>query len=146
MKLNRALAYSYLRFSHPDQAKGDSQRRQTELRDTWLARHPTIQLETSLTLEDKGVSGFTGQHRDNPAGNALAAFVSLVKKGRIAQGSYLIVENLDRLSREDIIPALSLLLDLISSGIRVVQLLPAESVYDAKSNPMQIMQAIMELS
>ena len=41
---------------------------------------------------------------------------------------------------------MSLLLDLIQSGIRVVQLLPVETVYDAKSNPMHLMMAIMELS
>jgi DNA invertase Pin-like site-specific DNA recombinase len=141
-----ALAYSYLRFSHPDQAKGDSQRRQTELRDAWLARHPKVRLVTGLTLEDKGVSGYTGRHRDNPDRHALAAFLALVEAGRIVRGSYLIVENLDRLSREDIIPALSLLLDLIQNGIRVVQLLPVETVYDAQSNPMHLMMAIMELS
>jgi DNA invertase Pin-like site-specific DNA recombinase len=145
MKTAKTPAYSYIRFSHPDQAKGDSLRRQTELRDAWLARN-RVALDTSLTLEDKGISGFTGEHRSNPDRHALAAFVALVKKGRIPKGSYLIVESLDRLSREDIIPALSLLLDLISSGIRVVQLLPVEAVYDAKSNPMNLMMAIMELS
>jgi DNA invertase Pin-like site-specific DNA recombinase len=145
MKHSKSLAYSYLRFSHPDQAKGDSLRRQTELRDAWLARNHAA-LDTSLTLEDKGVSAFNGDHRGNPDRHALAAFVSLVTKGRISRGSYLIVENLDRLSREDIIPALSLLLDLIQSGIRVVQLIPVETVYDAKSNPMHLMMAIMELS
>ena len=31
-----ATAYSYIRFSHPDQAKGDSLRRQEEARDAWL--------------------------------------------------------------------------------------------------------------
>jgi DNA invertase Pin-like site-specific DNA recombinase len=142
---SKTLAYSYIRFSHPDQAKGDSLRRQTELRDAWLARN-RVTLDTSLTLEDKGVSGYTGEHRDNPDRHALAGFVALVKDGRIARGSYLIVENLDRLSREDVVPALSLLLDLIQSRIRVVQLLPVETVFDAKSNPMQLMMAIMELS
>jgi DNA invertase Pin-like site-specific DNA recombinase len=139
------LAYSYLRFSDPAQAKGDSYRRQTDLRDAWLKRNK-VKLDTSLTLEDKGVSGFFGDHRRNPDRYALAAFLDLVKKGRIAKGSYLIVENLDRLSREDIIPALSLLLDLIQAGIRVVQLLPVETIFDAQANPMILMMAIMELS
>jgi DNA invertase Pin-like site-specific DNA recombinase len=145
MKPTKTLAYSYLRFSSPEQAKGDSLRRQTALRDAWLSRNK-VNLDTALTLEDKGVSGYTGEHRGNPDRHALAAFVELVKAGRIAQGSYLIVENLDRLSREDIIPALSLLLNLIQGGVRVVQLLPAEAVYDSQSNPMTLMMAIMELS
>jgi DNA invertase Pin-like site-specific DNA recombinase len=139
------LAYSYLRFSHPDQAKGDSLRRQTDLRDAWLARNG-VALDTSLTLEDKGVSGYTGEHRDNPDRHALAAFMALVKKGRIVPDSYLIVESLDRLSREDILPALGLLIGLIESGVRIVQLLPVEVVYDRQANPMTLMMAIMELS
>src|SRR3954453_3798890 len=125
----KPLAYSYVRFSSPEQAKGDSLRRQTELRDGWLTRN-AVRLDASLTLEDKGVSGFTGEHRGNPDRHALAAFVDLVKKGRITRGSYLIVESLDRLSREDILPALTLILDLIQSGIRIVQLLPVEMIYD----------------
>ena len=76
----------------------------------------------------------------------MAAFVDLVNKGRIARGSYLIVESLDRLSREHIRPALTLLLNLIESGIRVVQLLPAEIIYDDGIEPMQLMMGIMELS
>jgi DNA invertase Pin-like site-specific DNA recombinase len=139
------LAYSYLRFSHPDQAKGDSLRRQTELRNAWLARNK-VKLDTSLTLADKGVSGYTGEHRDNPDRHALAAFLALVKQGRVAKGSFLIVENLDRLSREDIIPALSLCLDLIQAGVRIVQLIPTEMAFDLNANPMQVMMMIMELS
>src|SRR6516162_6489361 len=128
-KPKQATAYSYIRFSHPDQAKGDSLRRQTAKRDAWLKKTGAV-LDTALSLQDKGVSAFTGEHRANPERHALAAFLELVKQGRIAKGSYLIVESLDRLSREHIRPALTLLLNLIDSGIRVVQLLPVEAVYD----------------
>jgi DNA invertase Pin-like site-specific DNA recombinase len=138
-------AYSYIRFSHPDQAKGDSLRRQEEARDAWLARSGAV-LDTSLSLQDKGVSGYTGTHRTNPDRHALAAFVQLVEKNRVARGSYLIVENLDRLSREDIQPALLLVLNLLQAGVRIVQLKPVEMVFDAKSDAMQVMMMVMELS
>src|SRR5262249_16829687 len=82
----------------------------------------------------------------NPDRNALAAFLELVKQGRVERGSFLIVESLDRLSREHIRPALTLLLNLIDAGIRIVQLLPVEAVYDEKVEPMALMMAIMELS
>jgi DNA invertase Pin-like site-specific DNA recombinase len=140
------LAFSYLRFSHPSQAEGDSVRRQTALRDAWLERHPDVTLDRSLTLEDRGISGFTGAHRSNPDRHALAGFLHAVENGRVPEGSYLIVENLDRLTREDIIPALSLCLDLIQAGVRIVQLAPIEMVFDRNANPMQIMMMIMELS
>lgn len=139
------VAYSYLRFSSAEQAKGDSIRRQTELRDTWLAKSGAM-LDASLTLRDEGKSAYTGEHRKNPDRHALAAFLRLVEKGRIPRGSYLIVENLDRLSREHIQPALILFLNLLQAGVRVVQLLPVEQVFDSESESMAIMMAIMELS
>ena len=143
--LPESVAYSYLRFSSAEQAKGDSIRRQTELRDAWLSRSGA-RLDTSVSLRDDGKSAFTGEHRKNPDRHALAAFLRLVEKGRVAKGSYLIVENLDRLSREHIQPALILFLNLLQAGVRVVQLLPVEQVFDSNSESMQIMMAIMELS
>src|SRR5947208_2900889 len=139
-----ATAYSYLRFSSPEQSKGDSIRRQTELRDQWLDRNG-VMLNTTLTLRDEGISGFSGKHRENPDRHALATFLELVHAGRITRGSYLIVESLDRLTREHIRPALTLLLNLIDNGIRIVQLLPVETIYDEEVEPMTLMMAIMEL-
>jgi hypothetical protein len=71
--------------------------------------------------------------------------LKLVESGRIARGSYLVIENLDRLSREHIQAALQLLLGLLQNGIRVVQLKPAEMVFDETSDAMPVMMAIMEL-
>lgn len=142
----KPLAFSYLRFSSIEQAKGDSVRRQLELRDLWLARNPNVALDESLSLRDEGKSAFTGEHRKNPDRHALAAFLRLVEEGRVPRGSYLIVENLDRLSREHIQPALILFLNLLQAGVRVVQLVPSEQTFDDRSEAMQIMMAVMELS
>ena len=139
------LAYSYIRFSSKRQGDGDSVRRQTDGAAVWCQRHDA-HLDTSTTLHDLGKSAFTGSHRLNPDRNALAAFLKLVEQGRIPRGSFLIVESLDRLTREDILPALSLVLNLIQSGIRIVQLIPVEMIYDEKVEPMQLMLAITELS
>jgi DNA invertase Pin-like site-specific DNA recombinase len=142
-----ATAYSYLRFSSKQQARGDSIRRQEEARDAWCERHRgKVTLDATLSLKDQGGSAFTGEHRKNPDRHALASFLRLVEQGRIAKGSYLLVESLDRLSREDAVPALHLFLGLLTAGVRIVQLQPVEMVYDARSEPMQIMMAIMELS
>jgi DNA invertase Pin-like site-specific DNA recombinase len=136
-------AFSYLRFSSPEQAKGDSVRRQTELRERFLKRLG-LPLDDSLVLTDAGVSSFRGRHRGDRY--ALGRFLALVEAGRVPRGSYLVIENLDRLSREDIQPALLLFLSLLQAGIRIVQLSPAEQVFDDKSESMTIMMAIMELS
>jgi len=103
-------------------------------------------LDTTLTLHDLGKSAFTGEHRENPDRNALALFLELVEQGRVAKGSYLVVESLDRLTREDVQPALLLILGLLQDGIRIVQLTPVETVYDRKSDSMHVMMMIMELS
>jgi hypothetical protein len=52
-----------------------------------------------------------------------------VDAGRIPRGSVLIVENLDRISRENPWDAIPLLCGLVNAGISVVTLSPAEVVY-----------------
>jgi DNA invertase Pin-like site-specific DNA recombinase len=145
MPKSQPLAYSYIRFSSAEQAKGDSLRRQEEARDAWLAKAGAV-LDTSLTLHDMGVSAYTGKHRQNPDRNALAAFLELVNRGRVPKGSYLVIENLDRLSREHVQPALLLVLNLLQAGVRIVQLKPTEMVFDETSEMMPLMMALMELS
>jgi hypothetical protein len=72
--------------------------------------------------------------------------LKLVEGGRVPRGSYLVVENLDRLTREDIWSALDLVSSLLKAGVRIVQLKPVEQVIDKASGPMVAMMAIMELS
>src|SRR5262245_47051648 len=139
------VAYSYVRFSTPEQAGGDSLRRQTDLAKAWC-RKSGARLDVSTTLHDLGRSAYTGGHRKNPDRHALAAFLKLVESGKVPRGSYLVIENLDRLSREHIRPALTLLLNLIEAGVRVVQLKPVEQVFGEDVEPMALMMAIMELS
>ena len=139
------VAYSYLRFSSPQQSTGDSIRRQVDKTTQWCTRN-NVELDSSMSFRDEGVSAFKGKHRENPDTHALAAFVEAVRAGRVLPGSYLVVESLDRLSREKIRPALTLLLNLIEAGIKVVQLLPVEVVYDEDVEPMQLLMAVMELN
>lgn len=140
-----SVGYSYVRFSSPRQAEGDSLARQVERAEQWCVRNG-VKLDTSLTLHDLGKSAYTGGHRRNPDRNALALFLKMVEQGRIPRGSHLVLESLDRLSREDIRPALTLLLNLIEAGIRVVQLTPVEAVYGEDVEPMSLMMAIVELN
>jgi DNA invertase Pin-like site-specific DNA recombinase len=139
------VAYSYVRFSHPEQAKGDSLRRQDDAAAAWCQRN-NVRLDTSTTFRDLGKSAYTGAHRANPDRHDLARFLKLVEQGKVPRGSYLIIENLDRLSREHIQPALLLVLNLLQSGVRVVQLSPAELVFDDKSDTLPVMMMMMELS
>lgn len=139
------VAYSYIRFSTPEQRKGDSLRRQTEGATAWSAKN-AVPLDTSLTLHDKGCSAYKGLHRENPDKHALALFLKLVEKGRVRSGDYLLIENLDRLSREEEVPACHLLTGILMAGVRVVQLSPYEMLLTEKSNGWELMRAVMELS
>jgi DNA invertase Pin-like site-specific DNA recombinase len=143
--LMKQLAYSYIRFSSPEQAKGHSLERQTEAAAQWCRRHGA-HLDESTTFRDLGTSGFTGSHGKNPDRHALAAFLKLVEQGRIPKGSYLIIENLDRLTREDERAALRLWMDILDAGINIVQLKPETIFRHEKSDMFDIMRAIMELS
>ncbi|MFM7151561.1 MAG: recombinase family protein, partial [Gemmataceae bacterium] len=138
------LAYSYQRFSSVEQAKGDSLRRQQDLAKKWCHANG-LELDDRLTLRDCGVSAFRGKHRKSDR-FALASFLSLVEKGEIARGSYLVIESLDRLTREETKSGLILLLNLIERGIKVVQLQPSPLVFDQNSDEMSLMLAIVELS
>ena len=136
-------AYSYLRFSSPQQAAGDSVRRQTAAREAWLAAHPGVQLDQSLVMTDTGRSAFK---RDDWDTYALARFVDHIRARRVEPGSYLLVENLDRLSRENAGEATELFLSIVNKGVVVVQLSPIVMEFRRPVNMHSLMFAILELS
>lgn len=114
-----AKAYSYLRFSTAEQMSGDSFRRQTDLAKRYADQHG-LTLDEDLTYRDLGVSGYSGA---NAKSGALAEFLEAVRKKVVPSGSYLLVENLDRLSRQTARKALRTLEDIIDAGITVVTLM-----------------------
>jgi DNA invertase Pin-like site-specific DNA recombinase len=139
------VAFSYRRFSSPSQADGDSIRRQNALSVAWSDK-TSVPLDLTLTLEDRGVSGFKGITRSDPERYALAAFLKAIEIGRVQPGDYLLIENLDRLSREHEVPATHLLTSILMTGVKVVQLSPYELELTDKSDGFTIMRAVMELS
>jgi DNA invertase Pin-like site-specific DNA recombinase len=109
-------AYSYIRFSTPEQLKGDSLRRQLEASRKYAKEHD---LELDESMQDLGLSGFHGINRIR---GALGRFLQLVEEGKIQKGSYLIVESLDRISREEVDDAYDQFRGIIKSGITIVTL------------------------
>lgn len=109
-------AYSYIRMSTPEQLKGDSLRRQLARTRDYAEKHG---LELIESFDDLGISAFRG---NNAEFGKLAIFRDLVDSGDIARGSYLIVESLDRLSRDKIYKAFARLNEIISKGIILVTL------------------------
>jgi DNA invertase Pin-like site-specific DNA recombinase len=106
-------AYSYIRFSTPGQEKGDSIRRQTEYSEQ-VATKLGLVLDDSMRLTDRGLSAYKGDHRTK---GALGEFLNYVDQGKITPGSVLIIEALDRLSREGMLEAIHLLTGILLKGI-----------------------------
>lgn len=101
-------AYSYIRYSSPQQAKGDSFRRQLSATQAYCEKHG-YELDTELSVyQELGVSGFSGDQEN------LKRFFNDCEIGRVKKGSLLIVENLDRLSRQKINVAMSQFLNLLN--------------------------------
>jgi DNA invertase Pin-like site-specific DNA recombinase len=111
-------AYSYIRFSTPEQARGDSLRRQTELSERYALDHG-LDLDDKLTFKDLGKSAFRGR---NVQEGELGDFLKAVEAGKIKAGSYLLVENLDRLSRQPARRAYRQLERIVELGITLVTL------------------------
>lgn len=121
-------AYSYKRFSSPKQARGDSIRRQTAFEQE-IVKEMDLLLDDTMDLSDTGVSAFHGK---NAKFGALAEFMKVAESGRVPPGSVLIIENIDRLSRENVFDAFNLFSRIIGAGITIVTAEPRD-IYDKES-------------
>ncbi|ARP62600.1 site-specific recombinase, DNA invertase Pin [Mesorhizobium sp. WSM1497] len=117
-RTNRPKAYSYIRFSTPEQSKGDSLRRQIAAAERYAALHD-LALDDRLTFRDLGNSAYRGANVET---GHLGEFLAFVESRDIEQGSYLLVESLDRLSRQPPMRTLKLLSRICEAGITVVTL------------------------
>jgi DNA invertase Pin-like site-specific DNA recombinase len=115
---SRPRAYSYVRMSTDLQLKGDSLRRQLEASAAYAATHD-LELVDESRLEDIGVSAFKGA---NVAEGALGRFLDAAKAGKVPAGSFLLVESLDRLSRQEVRKSLGIFLSIIDAGVNIVTL------------------------
>jgi len=144
MKKGRARpkAYSYLRFSTPEQAQGDSRRRQADLAARYAQEHG-LELDGS-SYADLGISAYTGK---NAEVGALRRFLEAVEDGLVPRGSFLLVENLDRLTRDHIVPAQALFLQIISAGVTIVTLADRRSysVESVNANPTDLIISLLSM-
>jgi len=133
-------AYSYIRFSTPEQKKGDSYERQSAKSRKYCEERNYELVEEFL---DDGVSGFRGEHRKK---GRLGAFLRLVALGKIEPGSILLVENLDRFSREVAIESFLSLQNLLMKGIDVVILESNRHLTGKNQNDFDYIQTLLEFS
>lgn len=136
-------AISYVRFSTLAQKLGDSRRRQMEMAQEWCDKH-SVELLTEFTFHDLGTSAFRSK---NSKTGQLADLLDYARNGRLVRGTYLVVESFDRITRDDLQPAISLLQDIVRAGLRVVTVTDGQ-IWDeeAISEPMRFIFAVMALS
>src|SRR5258706_1254034 len=137
----RLLAYSYIRISSDPQLRGDSLRRQLESSRRYAAEKG---LELVEDMQDLGISGFTGANV--AAEGALGKFLAAVRSGKVPAGSCLIVESLDRLSRQQVRKSMSLFLEIINSGVTIHTMLDGHVYAPERTELMELMMSVTHLS
>lgn len=138
----RPRLYSYIRWSSEKQRVGSTLDRQLAQAHEVAERHG---LELVEQITDEGVSAYKGR---NAKDGALGDFIAAVEDGAIDANSWLVVENLDRISRAHILDAQTLLMNLLKLGLTIVTGMDGK-VYSAetiKENPMDLMYSIMLFS
>lgn len=135
-------AYSYRRFSTGRQSSGTSLERQLELA-TDVCR------ERGWTLvdlpADKGISAFKGA---NLHIGALGNFIEKVNKGQVETGSVLIVEKMDRFSRDYVDLVLPKFLELLQSGVSFYSCFEDElyTLEDIRNRPSTLQNALSAMA
>lgn len=130
-------AYIYIRFSDPRQERGSSRERQLQL---CLAMCERRGWEVVQIIEDLGRSAWNGNHLK--VGN-LGKFADRVFAGDIPAGSVLVVEELDRLSRQEARKAQRWIEDVCDTGLEIATVV-GERIY-SKANLNDNLFAIFEI-
>lgn len=115
------LAHLYRRVSSSAQLAGDGLDRQYKGTLRYLEKEGLVIVRE---YEDRGVSAFRGRNRRS---GQLATIFENIRRGVIKPGEHLIIESLDRLSRQPIFDALATMKDILGAGVTI------HSVFDGFS-------------
>jgi len=106
--------YIYIRWSSKKQEQGDSRERQTQACVSYAERQGWPIAE--VPFGDFGVSAWKGDHLKS---GSLGRFSDRVRSGEIPKGSILLVEALDRLSRQEWRLSRNWLEEMTDAGLRI---------------------------
>lgn len=135
--------YSYTRFSTPEQAAGDSARRQMAAAHKWATDRGVV-LDDKLSFSDEGVSAYRGGNAAEDKG--LGAFLYACRGGLVDPDSFLLVESLDRISRMAPYWAQKLLGEIVVEyGVTIVTVSDGQeySSQRLQNDPMALMVSLM---
>lgn len=129
-------AYVYCRYSSEMQSQGDSLRRQFQRSNEAIKKYNLFVKER---ITDEAFSGF---HGDNLINGKLKDFIDRAISGDIEKNAFLIVENIDRITRLQPSKAVKVISSILSSGIEIYQTSP-ECLFTFKNKNDEAMTLIM---
>lgn len=106
-------AYAYIRYSRAIQATGDSEHRQLTALELFETSTGTKIVEV---MYDKGKSAFRG---DNARSGNFKEMLDRMQSGAIRPGDYLVVESIDRITRQRVLDGVELLQGILKKGINI---------------------------
>ncbi|WP_431223010.1 recombinase family protein [Serratia sp. L9] len=133
--------YSYIRWPSERQAKGTTLKRQMESAKAFALMNDLELIE----IIDPGVSAFRGK---NTKSGKLGDFIDAVRQGAIPADSWLYVEHLDRLTRQDVTTAQKLFIEILELGLTLVMGMDKRSftLESVNQNPTELMISILMFS
>lgn len=139
--MSKPLCIAYIRFSSVIQKEGASLERQLEKCLRYAEKHH-LDLNENDIYRDLGKSAFSGE---NVTDGVLGDIISKIQQGEFAEGTYLLVESLDRLSRKSSLDAFGQFQFFLNAGLSVVTLCD-EIVYTKQSMNQDFSQLLISLS
>lgn len=106
-------AYAYIRYSRAVQQTGDSENRQLTALDLF---ETSIGTPIAEVVYDKGKSAFRG---DNARSGNFKEMLDRMESGAIRKGDYLVVESIDRITRQRVLDGVELLQGILKKGINI---------------------------
>jgi DNA invertase Pin-like site-specific DNA recombinase len=103
-----------------------------------------LRLDQSLSFRDLGMSAYRGK---NAKEGALRAFLEAIEHNLVPPNSFLLIESLDRLSRDRILNAQTLFMQIVQAGITIVTLVDQRS-YSLESlnqNPLDLIISLVSM-
>jgi DNA invertase Pin-like site-specific DNA recombinase len=125
-------------MSSPEQLRGDSLRRQLDQSRDYAQRHGL----TLVELQDLGISAYRGKNVGPDA--ALGQFLDAIRKKKVEAGAVLLIENLDRLSRQHVFRAFGLFSEIVTAGVKIVTLTDGRT-YDTEIGLSEMLVSIVTM-
>lgn len=108
-----AKAYAYIRWSTATQESGDSESRQLAELDRF---EKNMGIPIVRRYRDSGRSAFRG---DNSKRGEFRLLLDCISSGEIEPGDFIVVESIDRITRQRVLDGVQLLKDILISGVKL---------------------------